>query len=294
MAIRVLNANELVEETLQSHLLKIEQKLSGDGLAFVGPITLGIDDALRDAVEAIDNKRDKLIFILETDGGYAETARRIADMLRHHYKMVVFVVPGYALSAGTILVMSGDAIYMDYFSILGPIDPQVASSAGKPIPASGYLIRYEQLLDKANTGSATTAEMELLLNFDQGELYSYEQARDLARALLEEWLVKYKFKDWNHTETRRVAVDDNMKKERARQIADKLQEVRIWNSHAMGISMKQLREQVGLKIDDFGQDVKLNESVRQYHRLLLDYMGKMGQAIGIHTRQGYNPLATQS
>jgi len=82
-----------------------------------------------------------------------------------------------------------------------------------------------------------------------------------------------------------------MKKERARQIADKLQEVRVWNSHAMGISMKQLREQVGLKIDDFGQDPKLNESIRQYHRLLLDYMGKMGQTIGIHTRQGYNPLA---
>ncbi|HKN01598.1 MAG TPA: ATP-dependent Clp protease proteolytic subunit [Candidatus Binataceae bacterium] len=197
MAVRVLSANDLVEQTLQGHLLEIEKKLNGDGIAFVGPITLGIDDALRDAVEAIDNKKDKLIFILETDGGYAETARRIADMLRHHYKTVDFVVPGYALSAGTILVMSGDAIYMDYFSILGPIDPQVESSAGKPIPASGYLIRYEELLNKANNGQATTAEMELLLSFDQGELYSYDQARDLSIALLEEWLVKYKFKDWN-------------------------------------------------------------------------------------------------
>ena len=186
--------------------------------------------------------------------------------------------------------MSGDAIYMDYYSILGPIDPQVNSSDGKSIPALGYLIRYEELLTKANSGQATTAEMELLLNFDQGELYSYEQAKDLARALLEDWLVKYKFKDWNQTETRKLPVDEQMKKERARKIADQLQEVRVWNSHAMGISMKQLREQVGLKIDDFGEDAALNESVRQYHRLLLDYMGKMGQTIGIHTRQGYGPL----
>ncbi len=290
MAVRVVTANQLVEETLRAHLVRIENKLNGDGLALVGPITLGVDDALRDAVEAIDNKREKLVFILETAGGYAETARRIVDMLRYHYEVVDFVVPDYALSAGTILAMSGDAIHMDYYSILGPIDPQVESADGKPIPASGYLIRYEKLLEKANNGQATTAEMELLLNFDQGELYSYEQARDLAVALLEEWLVKYKFKDWNETESRKSAVDLNMKTDRARQIADKLQDVRVWNSHAIGISMRQLREQVGLKIDDFGQDAELNEAVRQYHGLLLDYMRKMAQTNAIHTRQGYRPL----
>lgn len=46
MAVRVVTANQLVEETLVNHLADIEQKLSGDGLALVGPIVLGIDDAL--------------------------------------------------------------------------------------------------------------------------------------------------------------------------------------------------------------------------------------------------------
>jgi len=33
----------------------------------------------------------------------------------------------------------------------------------------------------------------LIQGFDQGELYYYEQARELSIALLKEWLVKYKF-----------------------------------------------------------------------------------------------------
>jgi hypothetical protein len=146
------------------------------------------------------------------------------------------------------------------------------------------------LLKKANAGNASTAEMEILLNFDQGRLYSYEQARDLARSLLEEWLVKYKFKNWTETETRRLPVTEPMKKERAKEIADKLNDVGLWNSHGIGINMERLRRDLNLKIDDFGQEPKFNEAVRAYHRLLTDYMVKMGQSSAIHTRQGYTPL----
>ena len=63
--------------------------------------------------------------ILETSGGYVDTARRIAETLRHHYDHVDFIVASHAMSAGTVLAMSGDAIFMDYYSVLGPIDPQI-------------------------------------------------------------------------------------------------------------------------------------------------------------------------
>ena len=44
------------------------------------------------------------------------------------------------MSAGTILCMSGDKIFMDYASILGPIDPQVPTpDTGDYVPALGYL-----------------------------------------------------------------------------------------------------------------------------------------------------------
>jgi hypothetical protein len=41
--------------------------------------------------------------------------------------------------------MSGDAIYMTYYSRLGPIDPQVETSKGVPVPALGYLIALKRL-----------------------------------------------------------------------------------------------------------------------------------------------------
>ena len=171
--------------------------MDGDCLSYSGQIVFGSDDAIRDAIEALkkQSQRSRLVVILETEGGFVEVTRRISDTIRNHYSVVDFLIPSHAMSAGTILSMSGDAIYMDYFSVLGPIDPQVPSQDGnKLIPAIGYLIKFQELLQKANSGEAGAAELEILLNFNQGELYSYEQARELSVSLLEEWLVKYKEK----------------------------------------------------------------------------------------------------
>jgi hypothetical protein len=141
---------------------------------------------------------------------------------------------------------------MDYYSVLGPIDPQVENQDGRLIPALGYLIRYEELVDKANTGQLSAAELNILLSFDQGDLYRYTQARDLSISLLEEWLIKYKFKDWNRTATRGVPVTLAMKRRRARQIAQELNNVKKWNSHGIGISAEVLRRELKLLVDDFG------------------------------------------
>ena len=101
------------------------------------------------------------------------------------------------MSAGTTLSLSENAIWMDGYSALGPIDPQMPSQDGqKFLPALGYLVRYQELIDKTNRGEASAAELHILLNFDQGELSAYRQAHDRSVALLVEWLAKYKFKNW--------------------------------------------------------------------------------------------------
>lgn len=83
-----------------------------------------------------------------------------------------------------MLAMSGDAIYMDYYSRLGPIDPQVENQRGRQVPALGYLEKYNELIAKAqNPGAITLAEIQILLNFDQAELHQYEQAQELSVAL---------------------------------------------------------------------------------------------------------------
>lgn len=276
---------------LRIHLTDIEKEVDADCLCFIGPIAFGADDAIRRAVENHKSKKERLVFILETPGGFAETTRRISDTLRHHYKIVDFLIPSHAMSAGTILVMSGDAIYMDYYSVLGPIDPQIEDDkGGKLVPALGYLIRYDDLLKKANSGKITTAELQILLSFDQTLLYAYEQARDLSRSLLEEWLVKFKFKDWAQTETRKKKVTLQMKRSRAKEIAKQLNDVKLWNSHGIGINMERLRRDLKLKIEDFGANKPLNEGIRIYHNLLTDYMSRMGHRSLVHTRENYEPL----
>ena len=179
---------------------------------------------------------------------------------------------------------------MDYYSVLGPIDPQIVDRDGNLMPALGYLVRYEVLLKKAEAGEASNAEMEILLDFDQGKLYSYQQARDLSRTLLEEWLVKYKFKDWTVTEEHGKEVTVEMKNNRAREIADKLSDVERWNSHGIGINMERLETIVGLKIDDFGENGRLRMAVRSYHQLMADYMGKMRIVCTVHSKEMFKSL----
>ncbi len=92
--------------------------------------------------------------------------------------------------------------------------------------------------------------------FDVAELYHYEQARELSVALLKEWLVKYKFKKWTHTETSRTVVTKEMKEQRAVDIARTLNDPSRWHSHGSGISMEVLQTELKLKVEDFGQEPK--------------------------------------
>lgn len=293
-----LNANEFIEHQLDQRASALQELLNGDVLAFSGPIVGGVDDVFRDVVEAkrqqqpIDQRSDRLIVVLTTPGGYIEVVQRIVDTLRHHYEYVDFIIPNYAFSAGTVLVMSGDAIYMDYYSRLGPIDPQVETSSGRMVPALGYLIQYERLVEKARQGKISLAEAQLLIDgFDQAELYQYEQARELSITLLKEWLVRYKFKNWTTTQTRHRQVTRAMKTRRAASIARELNKTEKWHVHGHGISMDILTRDLNLLIDDFGADPQLCAAVKQYHTLLDDYMMKRGNRGVVHTVGKYLPLS---
>lgn len=227
--------------------------------------------------------------ILETTGGFMDVAERIALVLRHHYQQVSYLVPSHAMSAGTILVMSGDAIYMDYASMLGPIDPQIQTADGSWVPALGYLEMYERLIEKDRKGELTSAEMTYLVeNFDPAELYRYEQERELSISLLREWLRNYKFKNWTKTETRGKAVTPIMRSRRAADVARKLNKTDRWHSHNRGIPIEVLRRDLKLLIDDFGEDPDLGPAVHNYYRLLTDYNMRRGNnSFVVHTKKRY-------
>ena len=274
------DSNIIIEQQLSDRLAQVEEAVEGnvDAVAFMGPLFPPADnEEIKDAVEAIQPKRQTepkrrtLSVILETGGGLVDVTERIARIFRHHYRRVDFLVPSYAMSAGTILAMSGDAIHMDYASVLGPIDPQVRKGE-RYVPALGYLEKFNELIEKSQQGELTTAEMTYLVqNFDPAEMYRYEQERELSIALLEEWLVKYKFKNWKVTETTKTRVTPGMRRERANQIGDLLNRTERWHSHDRGISMEVLRRDLNLLIQDFGADENLATAIGNYYRLLRDY-----------------------
>lgn len=289
------DANEFIEQQLHDRLSSLEVHLNSDMLSFNGPLVFGIDDIFRNAIESIrrrPQKRSSLTILLTTEGGYIEVVHRIVDTIRHHYSQVNFIIPSHAYSAGTVLVMSGDCIYMDYYSRLGPIDPQVQTARGAVVPALGYLIKWERLCEKAADGNLTMAEMQLMIDgFDQAELYKYEQERELSIALLEEWLAKYKFKNWKVTETQKKKVTTTMRKQRAHDIAAKLNDTETWHTHGYGISIQVLQRKLKLLIDDFGKNTEMNEKIKDYHELLTDYMTKRRARGIIHTIGNYLPFA---
>ena len=285
-------ANDFIEQQLDQRIAAIENSFEADALAVHGPLYLGLDDLLRKAVETKCKEkpiRRKAVVVLTTAGGYIEVVHRMVDTFRHNYGTVEFIVPNYAYSAGTIFAMSGDAIHMDYYSRLGPIDPQVENpDRSRMVPALGYLERYQDLIAKANAGSINMAEMNILVNgFDQAELYQYDQQRELSITLLKEWLCKYKFKDWKKTRTEKKSVTKAMKEARAEAIAQELSNTERWHSHGYGISMEVLEKDLNLQIDDFGSVPSTSDQIRGYQELLSDYMGRRRIGGIIHFKGTY-------
>ena len=174
----------------------------------------------------------------------------------------------------------------DYFSRLGPIDPQVERGDGKKglIPALGYLEKYKEFVDKSSRGQLTPVEGAYFVqNFDMAELYSYEQSRSLSVDLLKKWLAKYKFKNWKVTKTHRRRVTAVMRRDRAAEIGDKLSETKRWFSHGRGISMEVLRRELKLEIEDIDRHPEVRESLENYYELLTNYLATLGATGALHT-----------
>jgi hypothetical protein len=278
--------NTFVERQLDELAACLEKKLDADVMAIIGPIFGGVEDNVREAVESRPTKRPKAAVILDTSGGVVEVVERMVHAIRHHYKEVTVIVPGKAMSAGTVFAMSGDSIMMDYFSCLGPIDPQVERD-GKLVPALSYLTQFERLKERSESGELTTAEIALLQKLDLAELHLFEEARELSSTLLKKWLATYKFKDWHITDTGKIPVTQELREKRALEIAGKLADHQRWHSHGRAIPMSVLQnpDDINLKIDDFGKDSELSRQIKEYHQFLDDYISKIGAYHFVHALQ---------
>jgi hypothetical protein len=290
------SVNKRIQEHLDHELNRLEVTLSSDVLVYNGPIVDGIENDFLQIIEdlakdvapfdesQLSREKKKISIVLTTEGGSSLAVERYVNILRQFYEEVDFIVPDHAFSAGTIFCMSGDNIHMDFFSVLGPIDPQVKNKEGRFVPALGYLDKINELLLKASKNALTSAEFVILKEFDLAELRAYEQARDLSIDLLKKWLVKYKFKNWSVHSTTGIIVTEQDKIKRAEEIATKLTDNNLWKSHGRPINIEILEQELRLQIVDYSKEEHLRSIIRSYYTLSSDYIRKNEIGLFIHTR----------
>lgn len=284
-----MNPHDL-DHTILSHInekaRELEERLKSDVVCYFGQIHPQYFRLFRNFIEEVKSKSkrtdDSLTIVLRTPGGSAETVERYVTIVRQHYKTVNFIVPDLAMSAGTIFCMSGDRIFMDYSSTLGPIDPQVMAPDGSGyVAALGYLDKVKEITDKS---PLSPADVVFLKSLDLAKLALYEQARDLSVDLLKKWLVQYKFKDWmvHRTTNKGSLVTADEKSRRAEEIAAALSNHKKWRSHGRALTIEKLKE-LRLEIDDYSNDEKLRGAIRSYNDLLSAYTDRMGLPFYLHS-----------
>ena len=88
---------------------------------------IDLEDAQTIIAAIKDTPEDMPIdFVIHTPGGLVLAAMQIARAVEAHKAKVTVYVPVYAMSGGTLIALAADEIVLGEFSVLGPIDPQIA------------------------------------------------------------------------------------------------------------------------------------------------------------------------
>lgn len=206
---------------------------------------LNSDDfhVIQDMLKDVEHRR--VLIYLQTPGGCGQTAERIAKYLHNKFDEVHFLVAGEAMSAGTILALSGHEILMTESGSLGPIDAQMKIGRSW-VSAHDYITWINTVRKQVEeTGGVHPVDANILAQITPGELQGVHTALTFAIKRVEEWLATYKFRDWTRTEDRGLEVDDAMRKQRAHEIAEELTNQQRWCSHGTRLSIKDLD---GLKL----------------------------------------------
>lgn len=204
-----------------------------------------IQDILRDL------DQEKIDVYIETPGGSGEAAEEIARFLRKKFKEVNFVISGEAKSAGTILALSGDNIYMTETGSLGPIDAQIKIGRNV-VSAHDYHEWVSEKREEAiKKGRLNPFDAIMISQISPGELKGVENSLEFAKDLVSEWLEKYKFKNWSVTETNKTVVTSEKKKERAKEVANYFANHTEWRTHGRSLKIEDLSEILLIdRIDD--------------------------------------------
>src|SRR5690606_36910262 len=102
-------------------------------------------------------------------------------------------------------------------------------------------------------GRLTPFDALIVSQITPGELTGVYHSLNFAKDCVVDWLSKYKYKNWTRTRTRNIEVNEKMKKERAKEVVDKLLDRNRWRMHGRSIKINDL-EEIGLQIKRIDDD----------------------------------------
>lgn len=224
-----------------------------------------IQDILRESTEK------KIDFYIETPGGSGEAAEEIAKFLRKKFNEVNFVIAGESKSAGTILALSGDNIYMAETGSLGPIDAQV--KIGRSVVSAHDYKEWVDLKreEAAKNGSLNPFDAVMVAQISPGELFGVINSLEFAKDLVKVWLEQYKFKNWTETKTNKIPVTPEMRKQRAHEVAEMFCNHTTWRTHGRSLKIDDLKDVLLIeRIDDDPKLADIIYRIKTVVKLILD------------------------
>jgi hypothetical protein len=106
---------------------KLSLAMDADVLFYNGEITFKSSGRFIDLICARARKK-KLILILVTPGGEPDGAYKIGRAMQAKYDEISVFVPGWCKSAGTLITLAANQIFIGDRGELGPLDIQIAKS----------------------------------------------------------------------------------------------------------------------------------------------------------------------
>jgi hypothetical protein len=234
--------------------------------------------------------------VVHSPGGSAEAAEALVSYLRSKFNDVRAIVPHAAMSAATMICCGADRIVMDKHSFLGPIDPQffVNTPLGvRPVPAQAILDQFNKAKEECKDPANLAAWLPMLGQFGPGLLVQCENALDLSRRIVENWLQQYMFAGYPDA------------RDRASEVSRWLGDHGAFKTHARHITREQLQAK-GLRIehletDQIMQDLVLSVFHAMMHafngtpavKVIENHTGKAWVRLGATAQMAFVPVTPQ-
>ena len=180
-----------------------------------------------------------LELMLHTPGGDVDVAEKLISMVRNKAgtAQLRVIVPDFAKSAGTLMVLGADCVVMSDSSELGPIDPQVEFSGldgqSRQVPAQTYIDAYEEFTKEIKQDPENVSAKIMLRKLDPIVLEFCRAIKERARSLAEGQLKRGMFRNGGNWT----------------QAASELLDTKRWQSHSQAISSDDAKDKrIGLHV----------------------------------------------